>query len=145
MNRRRLLLSYLANSFSWQLYSKTYFYNELVPTTINGKNVLNKAKIVKVSGNGVIENQLINPTLATQTSNGITITNNGDGSFTLTGTASAATYFTFLYSTWDTHYYLFKGINYANNDVRWYDSYYGSYSSNKDFIFKQTNSSLQNS
>ena len=58
MNRRRLLLSYLANSFSWQLYSKTYFYNELVPTTINGKNVLNKAKIVKVSGNGVIENQL---------------------------------------------------------------------------------------
>ena len=59
MNRRRLLLSYLANSFSWELYSKVYFYNELVPTTINGKNVLNKAKIVKVSGNGVIENQLV--------------------------------------------------------------------------------------
>ena len=59
MNRRRILLSYLANSFSWELYSKTYFYNELVPTTINGKNVLNKAKIVKVSGNGVIENQLV--------------------------------------------------------------------------------------
>lgn len=58
MNRRRILLSYLANSFSWELYSKVYFYNELVPTTINGKNVLNKAKIVKVSGNGVIENQL---------------------------------------------------------------------------------------
>ena len=59
MNRRRILLSYLANSFSWELYSKVYFYNELVPTTINGKNVLNKAKIVKVSGNGVIENQLV--------------------------------------------------------------------------------------
>lgn len=58
MNRRRFLLSYLANSFSWELYSKVYFYNELVPTTINGKNVLNKAKIFKVSGNGVIENQL---------------------------------------------------------------------------------------
>lgn len=59
MNRRRILLSYLANSFSWELYSKTYFYNELVPTTINSKNVLNKAKIVKVSGNGAIENQLV--------------------------------------------------------------------------------------
>ena len=49
----------LYQSASWELYSKVYFYNELVPTTINSKNVLNKAKIVKVSGNGAIENQLV--------------------------------------------------------------------------------------
>lgn len=49
----------LYQSASWELYSKVYFYNELVPTTINGKNVLNKAKIVKISGNGVVENQHI--------------------------------------------------------------------------------------
>lgn len=37
---------------------------------------------------------LLNPTLQTQTTNGITLTNNGDGTYVLNGTASATTYFT---------------------------------------------------
>ena len=140
-NRRRLLLSYLANSFKFLPYSYEYLYYGLVPTTIDSKQVRNKAKVSKLYGNSVVENQLIQPTKPTETQNGITITNNGDGSFTLTGTATATVYFVFLYGTWTDHYYLFKGINYPNNNVRWYDVYYGIYASNKDFIFRNTNSS----
>lgn len=127
MNRRRLLLSYLANSFSWELYSKVYFYNELVPTTINGKNVLNKAKIVKVSGNGVIENQLVNPTPPTQTINGVTFTNNGDGSWTVNGTATANTIKTVssVFQTISGHYYLICGCanGGSNSTYRLLESY----------------------
>lgn len=36
---------------------------------------------------------LLNPTLATTTINGVTCTNNGDGTYTINGTASANTYF----------------------------------------------------
>lgn len=97
MNRRRLLLSYLANSFSWELYSKVYFYNELVPTTINGKNVLNKAKISKIYGNGAIENQLCIDGQFTSSSGWFTIGTSGTISVsnnvaTITKTASSTIY-----------------------------------------------------
>lgn len=40
-----------------------------------------------------VHTNLLNPTLPTKTENGITLTNNGDGTFTLTGTATADTFF----------------------------------------------------
>lgn len=58
-NRRRLLLSYLANSFKYLPYSYEYLYYGLVPTTIDSKQVRNKAKVRKLYGNSVVENQLV--------------------------------------------------------------------------------------
>ena len=58
-NRRRLLLSYLANSFKYLPYSYEYLYYGLVPTTIDSKQVRNKAKVSKLYGNSVVENQLV--------------------------------------------------------------------------------------
>lgn len=46
----------------------------------------------KANKSDIITN-LLSPTLYTQTKNGVTCTNNGDGTFTVTGTATAATYF----------------------------------------------------
>lgn len=57
-NRRRLLLSYLANSFKYLPYSYEYLYYGLVPNTIDSKQVRNKAKVSKLYGNSVVENQL---------------------------------------------------------------------------------------
>ena len=76
-------------------------------------SVKNKAKVSKIYGNGVVENQLANYTIgavATQTVNGITFTNNNDGSFTVSGTASANAYIQFLNVPANTnHKYLIYG------------------------------------
>ena len=45
-------------SGTWEQWYQTFLYNALIPQTINSKNVLNQAKVVKVEGNGVVENQL---------------------------------------------------------------------------------------
>lgn len=142
MSSRRRLLEIIATSFKWLSQSFVNLYYSLIPTSISGKQVKDKARVEKIYGNSEVENQIINSTLATQTVDGITITNNNDGSFTLSGTASANVSFTFASGTWTlNHYYLFKGVHYSNNDVGWYDTYYGDFSSNTDFIFHHTNSS----
>lgn len=46
------------NVFKWLPYSYEHIYNSLVPSVINNKNVKEKAKLTKISGNGVVENQL---------------------------------------------------------------------------------------
>lgn len=87
-------MSYLASQGKWLPYSFEYLYHSLIPQTISGKNVKNKARVNIIYGNSVVENQLaIIPTIQTQTTNGITLTNNGDGSITIQGTASADTIF----------------------------------------------------
>ena len=43
--------------------------------------------------NRVFQRNLLRPTLQTTTTNGVTCTNNGDGTYTLNGTASSETYF----------------------------------------------------
>jgi hypothetical protein len=85
------------SSAIWLPYSYEYLLNSLVPTTIDNHNVLNQAKIIKLYGNGCVVNQLcVIPTITSQTLNGITLTNNGDGSLTLSGTATAQTTFTVM-------------------------------------------------
>lgn len=80
----------------WLDYTFNNLYNSLIPTTISSKEVKNKAKVSVVYGNSEVVNQLypLNRIPATQTSNGITFTNNGDGSYTINGTATATTTFT---------------------------------------------------
>lgn len=46
---------------------------------------------------GKATRNLLNPTLATKTTNGVTCTNNGDGTYTLNGTASGNTNFIVIY------------------------------------------------
>lgn len=93
MSSRRKAMLLLATSYKWLPYSYEYLLNSLVPTTIDNKNVKNKAKIIKLYGNGCVVNQLISPAIATQTLNGLTLTNNDDGSLTISGTATADTNF----------------------------------------------------
>lgn len=58
-DRRRMLLAIAANTGSWETFSQQYLYYTLIPQTINTKSVKNKAKVSKIYGNGVIENQLV--------------------------------------------------------------------------------------
>lgn len=84
MSRRRLLLAII----DLAKYVATTFTN-LYYSLINGKK---KAKFVEYQGNSVVENQLVNTTGTSETINGITFTNNGDGSWTISGTANATIY-----------------------------------------------------
>ena len=54
---------------------------------------------------------LLPPTIATETKNGITLTNNGDGSYTLTGTYSSSTEFSIDLPTTLNGTYSFSGNN----------------------------------
>lgn len=54
---------------------------------------------------------LLPPTIATETKNGITLTNNGDGSYTLTGTYSSSTLFNIDLPTTLNGTYSFSGNN----------------------------------
>lgn len=70
-----------------------YLYYELatpITTTIDGNEIGETVSDVRKETTV----NLLNPTLQTTTKNGITITNNGDGTYTLDGTASANTCFT---------------------------------------------------
>lgn len=66
-----------------------------VTDSANGKNVAfglyGKAEQKQYSGKN-----LLNPTLNTTTLNGVTCTSNGDGTYTVNGTASATTHFYFM-------------------------------------------------
>ena len=56
----------------------------------------NNSMISELNSNNITNNictNLLNPTLKTSSQNGITCTNNGDGTYTLNGTASARTVF----------------------------------------------------
>ena len=66
---------------------QTFLYRES-PTSEDGQ-----AKITKIKGNTVVFNQLCRHTQETYTANGVTSTNNNDGSFTLSGTAIALAQF----------------------------------------------------
>lgn len=98
-NRRRLLLSYLANSFKYLPYSYEYLYYGLVPNTIDSKQVRNKAKVSKLYGNSVVENQLVNRNVVSFTDNGITSTfDKQTGVYSLSGQTTTA-YFQITPST----------------------------------------------
>ena len=103
------------SSAFWQSLLYSYLYNDLIPTTIGNKNVLDKAKVSKIYANGVVENQLCNPTTSNYTQNGITCTNNGDGSYTLNGTATGSFSVSFNIGFYNSailiqnHYYLLCG------------------------------------
>lgn len=58
----------------------------------------NNSMISELNSNNITNNictNLLNPTLETSSKNGITCTNNGDGTYTFTGTATVETDFTF--------------------------------------------------
>lgn len=79
-----------------------------------------------------------------ETINGITFTNNGDGSFSVSGTATADAIKVFLSKDWDIgHSYLVRGLLNKGIDgsVYWYDNSNGQFSSSKDYIFKPTSTS----
>lgn len=76
-------------SGTWEQYLYELIYYSLVPTTINSKQVKNRARVNTIYGNSVVENQLIDNAQSTSSSNGITFTNNNNGSWSITGTASA--------------------------------------------------------
>lgn len=78
-----------------------YLYYELatpITTTIDGNEIGETVSDVRKK---TIVN-LLNPTLQTTTENGITCTNNGDGTYTLNGTASADTNF-FIQGSYGGH------------------------------------------
>lgn len=58
-----------------------------------GAKDINETNEAIVDVRGQIHTNLLNPTLETTTINGVTCTNNGDGTFTLTGTATNDTVF----------------------------------------------------
>ena len=94
--------------------------------TGNGKNIdgSEKAFIDKIIGGTVAWNQLFSARMATTTVNGVTATNNNDGSFTLQGTATADASLRLNQSTasgadhLDTYYAGHKYLFLGNDSVR---------------------------
>ena len=68
MDRRRFLLTVGANK--WLTYPFEFLYHSLIPTQINGSKVQDKARLTKISGNGVVENQLVQELNSTNNSIG---------------------------------------------------------------------------
>lgn len=101
-------------------YSYEYLYNSLIPETISGKGVKNKAKVSKIYANGVIENQLNDLTKWTRTSlGGINITINGN-QITFNGTWDGTTNLSNTYLTQSidffvNHKYLMKFKHISGN------------------------------
>lgn len=77
--------------------------------------LMSNVENVMFGENGAGKN-LLNPTLQTTTQNGVTCTNNGDGTFTLNGTASDITFF---YLIQNTHFTsgTYKAISKQTDDV----------------------------
>lgn len=86
MSERRRLLEIIASQGKWLPYSFEYLYHSLIPQTISGKNVKNKAKAVKFYGNSEVENQLCD----TGRYYGSELTFNwlGNGKFKVSGTTT---------------------------------------------------------
>lgn len=93
-------------------------------------------------GNTVVVNQLVDPTKlpSTQTVNGITLTNNSDGTLTFSGIATDnANFYSSAQQQFEnksSHRFLVIG---ATNKVRIYDGYYGN--NNEDYYILIPNSS----
>ena len=72
-------------------------------------------------GNMLVTNatrNLLNPTLETTTQNGVTCTNNGDGTYTLNGTATANAYFTLeIISNFEDNIYKIVSLKNANSNL----------------------------
>lgn len=79
------------NSFKTAMQGQFLYYELATPitTTIDGNEIGGTVSDVRKETTV----NLLNPTLQTTTKNGVTCTNNGDGTYTLKGTASADTYF----------------------------------------------------
>lgn len=99
MTSRRRLLQIIASSFKWIAHSFTNLYYSLIPTTISGKKVQDKAKVVKAYGNSEVKNQLAR-TLFDTTQNGITFTASNSGrKVVLSGTSSGYFIYTVSFGT----------------------------------------------
>lgn len=73
--------------------------NYVVPNAIDSHPILNgiNCEVKSIGGDTrQFNQQLVVPTIESQTLNGITLTNNGNGSITLSGTATAQTNFTLM-------------------------------------------------
>jgi len=113
--RRRLLLA-LLSAVKWVVNRFTYIYNSIVPS-----GDYKKARLGKIEGNGEIVNQLlpINTTPSGQV-NGITYTNNNDGTFTINGTNNSGSILRILLATVNLkagHYYIGGSGRDANGNV----------------------------
>lgn len=98
------------------------------------------AKQLQLRGNSKAFNQLANITGTTETINGITFTNNGDGSWTISGTATANIYKPInTVTTIKTHKFLIKG---ANAKVGLY--VYDKAVMNQDTIFTYNGNTVNN-
>lgn len=86
-------------SFRWLPYSFEYLFNSLIPSTIDGKSVKNKAQITKLYGNSVIENQCLSAYSNTSSGGGVNITWNSDGTITYSGLCNSTTTIGFISSS----------------------------------------------
>ena len=117
----------------------------------NGENVIDTgsfAQLKEKRGNSVVVNQIVSTLVATKTVNDVTFTNNGDGSITLNGTASAEIGTNSLgeYLTGSGIYFPrrnHKVLVTCNNSKEGFYFGVGGYSINKTnaFIFNESNTS----
>lgn len=87
---------YGIHSLTYNSYEFAYLTTSIIPDEVDGRKVVGGSYAIAdwIGGNSVAFNQLaIIPTISSRTTNGITLTNNGDGSVTLSGTATADTIF----------------------------------------------------
>ena len=92
-----------------ELRTDQYFTYRETPTTVS-----NKARIKTIKGNTLVWNQVVNTSFTTTTLNGITFTNNGDGSITVNGTSTGFSAINVLadglsFPITNGHKYLFTG------------------------------------
>lgn len=95
---------------------------------------IDKAYIERMKGNAVVWNQLVKiPSVESQTKDGITITNNNDGSITFDGTASADGYFGISMSSIPniSHKYYITAIKGSSRST-----YYASYGNMNDTVLE---------
>lgn len=134
MSDRRRLLEIIATSFKWLAYSYTNLYHSLIPTTIDGKAVQNKAKVSKVYGNSVVENQLVPNGNFVDTSDwsatgGTLSVSNNEGTFILNDTAQYNTGIVYYLNTTTNHKYLLiatikTSVDNASCNLRQDDNFY---------------------
>ena len=93
-----------------------------IPDTLSDSDgthgvIFSETQLREVEGNSFAYNQLCSNVTASQTINGVTFTNNGDGSYTVNGTASANTYKSVQspMTVLANHKYLIKGAPSGSN------------------------------
>ena len=92
--------------------SYTYLQWSALPNNVDGQPIIYSggSEMLNVKGNSCVVNQIFNyESTPTITQNGITYTNNSDGSYTLTGLASPNSYYDFFIVDANNHKYLIKG------------------------------------